>query len=69
MDGAPPFMARRRESPKTAIWKPMPKSLEQAFEEIDSLETGHPHARGTTYGGIRNAETRDIRSMMNSEAR
>ncbi len=64
MDGAPPFMARRRESPKTAIWKPMPKSLEQAFEEIDSLETGHPHARGTTYGGIRNAEVRGNRSRM-----
>jgi len=37
---------------------PLPSQIEQIFAELDALESGHPDARGTTYGAIRTAETR-----------
>jgi len=39
---------------------PLPASLEEAFAEIEQLDSHHPDSRGTTYAGIRVAETRDV---------
>ena len=46
----------------------IPPSLETAFAEIEQLDARHPEARGTTYGGIRSAETRDHRARMTQDA-
>ncbi|MCE0483225.1 MAG: hypothetical protein LV479_03185 [Methylacidiphilales bacterium] len=37
---------------------PLPPSLAEAFEAVENLDARHPTARGTTYAGIRTAETR-----------
>jgi len=43
---------------------PLPANLEQAFAEIETLDIGHPHARGMTFGGIRAAEARGDASFI-----
>jgi len=37
---------------------PLPPSLESAFADLDSLDRRHPESRETSYGGIRQHETR-----------
>jgi hypothetical protein len=62
-------MSKRLVQPlKKAEWQPLPPSLEEAFEAIEQLDSRHPDSRGTSYAGIRVAETRDVARRMAQDA-
>jgi len=48
---------------------PLQESFTEAFEAIEQLDSRHSDARGTSYAGIRTAETRDVARRMTQDAR